>query len=176
MRRDRAVAGIASQDPHTHGVTASASSAEGTIDGRELAAWAGFLKTHAQLTRKLDGALQASHGIPLIQFDVLLQLRLHGGRLRMSGLADVLMLSRSGITGLVDQLERRGWVERRRDPEDGRSLHAVLTSSGRAALTRAQKAHAANVRRHFVDPLSPGQLATLARVWRTLETHARSEV
>lgn len=136
---------------------------------QEVAAWAGFLRTHARVVRDLDSALRGSHNMPLTQFDVLLQLRLHGGRLRMCELAAALMLSRSGLSRLIDQLEGRGWIERRPDPTDARGLYAALTRQGRAALGRAQAAHVADVRRRFLDALTDDQLRCLAESWEAVE-------
>jgi len=157
-------------------VTSDASGgAPGRFTTRELAAWEGFLRTHATVVRDLDAALRVSHGIPLTQFDVLLQLRRHGGRLRMRELAGALMLSRSGLSRLIDQLEERGWVQRRPDASDARGLYAELTDAGRAALGRAQTAHVANVRRCFLGALDPQQIAALAASWAAIASGARCE-
>ncbi len=148
------------------------SSASGRFTDDEIAAWSGFLRTHTQVVRDLDAALRASHGMPLTQFDVLLQLRLHGGRLRMCDLAGALMLSRSGLSRLVDQVQARGWVEREPDPADARGLYAVLTAPGRAALRKAQAVHIANVRRRFLDALTPDQQRALAASWEAVAHRA----
>ncbi len=78
-----------------------------------------------------------------------------GQRLRMGELADRLLLSRSGITRLVDRLERQGLIARERCTDDGRGFFALLTGSGRAMLAAARPDHLAGVRRHFVDRLEP---------------------
>nr|MCW2728789.1 transcriptional regulator, MarR family [Aeromicrobium sp.] len=79
----------------------------------ELGAWRSFLRAHAQITRKLEADLVAEHELPLPSYDVLLQLaESPGRRLRMTELADRVLLSRSGLTRLVDRLEREGLVER----------------------------------------------------------------
>lgn len=151
----------------------AAGGAAGPFTTQELAAWEGFLRTHATVVRDLDAALRASHGIPLTQFDVLLQLRLNGGRLRMRELAGALMLSRSGLSRVIDQLQDRGWVERRPDPTDARGLYAALTVPGRLALRRAQTAHVADVRRRFLAALSSPQLDALAASWEAIACVAR---
>ncbi len=156
-------------------MSSDASGARGRFTARELAAWEGFLRAHATVVRDLDAALRSSHGIPLTQLDVLLQLRRHGGRLRMRELADALLLSRSGLSRLIDQLQERGWVERRPDPSDARGLYAELTDAGRTALGRAQTAHVANVRRCFLAALDPQQLDALAASWAAIARDARQE-
>ena len=95
------------------------SSVEARLTTDELAAWRGFLQTHARLTRRLDEELRAAHDLPLTSYDVLVQLEGAPGReMRMSELADAVLLSRSGLTRLVDRLERQGLIERRECPDD----------------------------------------------------------
>jgi len=102
------------------------------------------------LVRDLDAELQAAHGLALADFEVLLQLR-HAPvrRLRMSELADATLLSRSGLTRLVDRLERRGLVYRHRPPEDVRQVWACLSDDGLAALAAAERTHVEGVARRF---------------------------
>jgi DNA-binding MarR family transcriptional regulator len=134
---------------------------------REGQAWGGFLRAHAVLVRRLDAELRATHNLPLSSFDVLFQLALApGGRLRLSELADRVVITQSGISRLVDRLEREGLVRRETDPEDRRSYHAVLTSEGEARLCRAQPTHVAGVRRYFLGHFPSAELATLGAGWR----------
>lgn len=118
--------------------------------------------------RRLDAELVDAHGLPLSHYDVLLQLAEAGGRLRMSELADAVLLSRSGLTRLVDQLERRGLVTRRRSPADARGVEALLTDEGRDRLREAVPTHVAGVRRLFLERLGPERQAALADAWRSL--------
>jgi DNA-binding MarR family transcriptional regulator len=143
----------------------------------ELDAWRGFLQAHARLIAALDAEVEAVHGLALTSYEVLLYLEgAPGRRLRMSELADSLLLSQSGATRLVDRLERDGLVRRERCESDGRGLYAVLTSQGLARLRAARPTHLAGVRRLFLDRLSPEQLRELGRVWsRILEAPAGSE-
>jgi DNA-binding MarR family transcriptional regulator len=131
------------------------------LSPRELAAWRGLLETHSRLIARLDTELEREHGLPLTAYEVLMYLGDAGGMLRMGELADRLLLSRSGITRLVDRLERQGLVERRRCSDDGRGLNAVLTDAGLAALRAATPGHAALVRRMFFDGLDPDALPAL---------------
>jgi DNA-binding MarR family transcriptional regulator len=121
----------------------------------ELGAWRGFLRVHARVTRQLDAELLAAHGLPLSSYEVLLFLdNSADGRLRMAQLADSVLLSRSGLTRLVDRLEEGGLVRREICPSDLRGFNAVLTDAGRAALVEARETHLAGVRRLFLERFS----------------------
>ena len=139
------------------------------LSARELAAWRGLLAAHATLIARLDAELEREHGLPLTSYEVLLYLAdADGGRLRMGELADRLLLSRSGITRLVDRLERQGMIERERCEDDGRGFNAVLTAAGRRKLDAARPAHLGGVRRHFLAQLESGELDALAAIWARL--------
>lgn len=102
----------------------------------------------------------------LIDYDVLVQLsEAPGRRLPMAELARAVVYSRSGLTRLVDSLERRGLVTRERSTSDRRSWYAVLTHDGLTALADAWPVHAAGVRDHFAAHTSPDQARTLATVF-----------
>ncbi len=97
--------------------------------------------------------------------------------LRMSELAEAVLLTRSGLTRLVDRLERRGLVERRKCPSDARGFLAVLTDEGLRRFEEARPTHLAGVRRLFLDLLEPEELERLAAIWDRVEptvTAARS--
>jgi DNA-binding MarR family transcriptional regulator len=132
------------------------------LSERELTAWSGFLRAHAQLIRDLDVELQEAHGLPLTWYDVLIQLELSPEKqLRMSELADSVLLSRSGLTRLVDRMEREGLVSRCRFEEDARGLLCQITEDGRARLKEANDTHIAGVRERFVDRFSGAELEAL---------------
>jgi DNA-binding MarR family transcriptional regulator len=132
----------------------------------ELAAWRGLLRVHAALAKALDAELEAEHGLPLVSYDVLVTLRsAPGHRLRMGELAERVLLSRSGVTRLVDRLERDGLLERRACPDDRRGCLAQLTERGEALLARARPTHLAGVRGRFLSRLAQDELEALARVW-----------
>jgi len=132
----------------------------------ELAAWRGFLRTHAALFKALDAELEAAHGLPLTTYEVLVSL-LHapGRRLRMAELAQHMLLSRSGVTRLVDRLERDGLLRREECSDDGRGCFATLTDEGEAVLRKARPTHLEGVRRRFLDRLGPADQEALARAW-----------
>ena len=125
------------------------------LNAVELSSWRGFLRTHARVTRALDAELVAAHGLPLSSYEVLLYLEnAPDSRLRMAELADSVLLSRSGLTRMVDRLEQGGLVRRETCSSDLRGFHAVLTDSGRAALLEARKTHLSGVRRLFLERFS----------------------
>jgi DNA-binding MarR family transcriptional regulator len=141
----------------------------GPLGATELAAWRGFLRVHSALIRELDADLAAADDLPLRSYEVLLLLDdAPQRRLRMSDLSRSALLSPSGVTRLVDRLEREGLVERERCPEDGRGYNAVLTAAGAERLQQARGTHLAGVRRLFLDKLGDDDLPRLATCWERL--------
>ena len=139
------------------------------LSPRELGAWRGFLRVHAALIRELDAELEREHGLPLTSYEVLLFLaNAPGKRLRMSELADSVLLSRSGLTRLVDRLEGAGLLAREACPSDARGSFAVLTDAGTKAFRRAQATHLAGVRARFLDRLSAVDQERLEALWERL--------
>ncbi len=133
------------------------------LDDVEQRAWRSLLRAHARLLARLDTELQASQGMSVTDYGVLVQLsEEEDGRMRMSELADHLLLSPSGLTRRLDGLVAAGLVERHRCPTDRRGAFAVLTPAGRTRLEVAAPDHVDQVRRHFVDRLSRAQLEALA--------------
>jgi DNA-binding MarR family transcriptional regulator len=133
------------------------------LDDLEQQAWRALLRAHAQLMARLDAELQASEGMALADYAVLVNLdEAYDGRMRMSDLAERLLLSPSGLTRRLDGLVAAGMVERVRCPTDRRGAFAVLTPAGRKRLQRAAPNHVEQVRRHFITRLSRKQLASLA--------------
>ncbi|MFE5857151.1 MarR family winged helix-turn-helix transcriptional regulator [Streptomyces sp. NPDC056500] len=139
------------------------------LNRTERAVWLGFLSTHLKLLRTLDAELVAAERIPMSSFEVLLTLaEAPEGRLRMKDIAASLLISRSGLTRIVDDLERQGFVERHKCPTDARGFDAVLTEAGKKAYRRARKVHLTNLRREFLDKLTPEQLTAMAEIWETV--------
>jgi DNA-binding MarR family transcriptional regulator len=135
----------------------------------ELGAWAGFLRAHAGLVHELDRQLEAAHGLPLTQYEVLLYLEgAPERRLRMSELARSVLLSQSGVTRLVDRLQQRSLVVREPCPEDRRVLYARLTPDGARALAEARPTHLAGVRDLFHRHFDDHELRALADGWERL--------
>ena len=135
----------------------------------ELAAWRGLVRIHAALARELDAELEARHGLPLSSYEVLRALsKAPGDRLRMAELAEHVLLSRSGMTRLIDRLEREGMVSRSTCDKDGRGCYAVLTRAGRRVVEEARSTHIEVVRRGFLQHFSEGELRDLAHLWERL--------
>jgi len=133
------------------------------LDDVEMRAWRSLLGAHRRLLHRLDAELQAAQGMSVADYGVLVELsEADDGRMRMSELADRMLLSPSGLTRRLDTLVRSGLVERVRCPTDRRGAFAVLTDAGRARLARAAPDHVDQVRRNFVDRLSRQQLVELA--------------
>jgi len=133
------------------------------LSAMELAAWRGFLRVQSSLFRELDAELTATHDLPLRSYEVLLLLEdAPERRLRMSDLSRSVLLSPSGMTRLVDRLQREGLVGRERCAEDGRGYYAVLTDAGDQRLQEARTTHLAGVRRLFLDRLGDDDLWRLA--------------
>lgn len=135
----------------------------------ELEAWRGLLKVHACVMKTLDAELETAHGLPLTSYEALIALAdAPERRLRMCDLADRVHLSRSGMSRLVDRLERDGLIERCACDRDARGAYAVLTARGLAVLEDARPTHLAGVRRRFLAHFSEDELRQLADWWARL--------
>ncbi len=135
----------------------------------QASSWLGLLATHSAISRQLDASLRASHKLGLTAYEVLLRLaRAPACRLRMSELAAVAPLTLSGISRMVDRLERDGLVRRESSPADGRVACATLTSAGVVRLRAAHQTYLGGVRRLFLDHFSEQELELLGACWRRL--------
>jgi DNA-binding MarR family transcriptional regulator len=146
------------------------------LSREERVLWRRFVETHAAIVRRLDEDLRAQSGLTLSSFEVLYELvRAPGNRLRMAELADQLLFTRSGVTRLVDRLERGGFVERNECAHDGRGVYAILTEKGFDTFEAAAAPHIDGVRRLFFDRLD-GRDDVLGRLLVRLgsETPAKS--
>ena len=144
-------------------------SSPGADEQSRFSAWHAFLVAHAALEPILNRELEAACGLPLRWFDVLTQLHLTPHkRLSMTELANAVLLSKSGLTRLVDRIEETGLVQRVSAPGDRRSLLIVLTPSGEKMLKRAAPIHEDGIRRHFGayirDNEAPAVEAALGRI------------
>ncbi len=136
----------------------------------ELRAWQGFLRASARLDRVLDADLERSHQLSGNDYDVLIQLgTAPGRRLPITTLAEQVLMSPSGLSRLVDELERERLVVRERREDDARSFNVVLTRTGRASLKKANRTHLERVRELFLDRLSDTQLQQLADIWDAVD-------
>jgi DNA-binding MarR family transcriptional regulator len=129
-------------------------------------AWRGLLRTHACLAKRLDAELEQSHRLPMSSYEVLSHLAVApGGRMRMCDLAEQVQLSRSGLTRLVDRLEREELIERCSCKHDARGSYACLTDAGHTRLAEARGTHVKVVREHFLSRFSERELSVLAEMW-----------
>jgi DNA-binding MarR family transcriptional regulator len=129
----------------------------------EMDAWQALLHSHHKLVGMLDAELRAEHGLTFGDYDVLLRLaRAPERRLRMTELAQRVMISPSGLTRVVDGLVNEGLVERRRDGADARVVFARLTDRGRERVRSAARTHLRGIRQHFTERMSETQLRQLA--------------
>jgi DNA-binding MarR family transcriptional regulator len=129
--------------------------------GHGLEAWTSLLRAHATLMRQLENDLERETGLALADFDVLAQLALAGGELRMAELANRALISRSGMTRRVARLVSEGLVRRANANADARGVVVVLTDAGVARLTETAPVHARGVARLFIAPLDDQELAVL---------------
>jgi DNA-binding MarR family transcriptional regulator len=140
-----------------------------TLSLGELRAWRGLLRAHACLAKRLDAELDRAHGLPMTSYEVLHHLEeATGERMRMCDLAEQAQLSRSGLTRLVDRLERDGLLERCSCQHDARGSYACLTQTGRERVQEARGTHLAVVREHFFSRFSEQELTVLADMWERI--------
>lgn len=134
--------------------------------------WRWMLLAHAAAVRAIEADLADKGMIPLAWYDVLLELNgAKGRRLRMSELGDRVVLSRTRVSRIVDDLVRAGLVERVANPDDGRSSFAQLTEAGRAELRRAAPAYLSGIKQHFLNLLDPDQQEILSTALRRVAEH-----
>lgn len=133
------------------------------LDDLEMDAWRALLTAHRRLVQRLDAELQATQHISASDYGVLVELSEAGGQMRMTELADRILISPSGLTRRLDTLVDQGLVDRVRCTQDRRGSYAVLTDAGRARLVEAAPDHVEQVRRHFVALLDRDELRALAQ-------------
>jgi DNA-binding MarR family transcriptional regulator len=143
----------------------------------ELGVWRSFLRTHASIASRLERDLIADHDLPLAWYDVLLQLaEAPGKRMRMTDLAERVLLSRSGLTRLVDRLVADGLVERAACPSDARGTYTVITGCGLRRLREAAPTHLRGISKYVAGPLSERELETLRALLHKLLEAAGGDV
>jgi len=123
----------------------------------QMEAWEAVIRTVGSLLKTFETELQDAVGLPLPWYDVLVQLSsAPDGRLRMQALADSVVLSRSGLTRLIDRMEKADLVEREHCTDDRRGYYAVLTEEGRRAFLGAKPVHEHGIYEHFARHLDGG--------------------
>lgn len=133
--------------------------------------WRTLLRSYAHVTRRLETELTAEHALALSWYDVLVQLvEAPERRLRMTELADRVLLSRSGLTRLVDRMVAEGLVRREPSATDARGFYTVLTDKGFERLRAASSTHLRGIREHMVSKFTAAELAELGRLLGRLES------
>ncbi|NNJ12898.1 winged helix-turn-helix transcriptional regulator [Chloroflexales bacterium ZM16-3] len=137
----------------------------------EQAAWGGLIGMYGRISRQIDSDLQEHSRITHAEFEALLRLSwAESHRLRIQDLAARSLLTRSGMSRVVERLERASLVTREGAAEDRRGAYAVLTDAGLARLRSALHEHIAFVRQNFLSLFSQGELEQMAEFWRRVET------
>jgi DNA-binding MarR family transcriptional regulator len=162
-------------DKRTEGVSIAAMTVS-VANGRPLnahdpriAPWRAFLLAHSRISRRMDEELRTEHDLSFAEYDTLLTIaNTPDRRIRMGQLADEVVLSKSGVTRLIDRLVSDGLVERSSCLADGRGAEAVLTDRGLARLREASRTHLRGIQQHFLDVLDTDDLATIERCMTAL--------
>ncbi|MBZ0278821.1 MAG: MarR family transcriptional regulator [Anaerolineae bacterium] len=132
----------------------------------EKAAWGGLMGMHGRLMRLIEADLQEHARITHVEFEVLMRLSWEENRrLRLQDLAAQSILTRSGISRVVERLEDAGLVIRERADEDRRGAYAVLTDAGLERFQMAERSHVACVRRYFLNYFNEEELRQMATFW-----------
>jgi DNA-binding MarR family transcriptional regulator len=135
--------------------------------------WRAFLQAHARITRRLDEELRAEHDLSLAEYDALLTIAdAPGRRIRMRQLADRVILSKSGVTRLIDRLVLDGLVQRDACLSDARGAEAVLTTAGLDRLRRASRTHLRGIDEHFIGVVDEADLPVIQRSMRAVAERA----
>jgi DNA-binding MarR family transcriptional regulator len=139
---------------------------DGELSTEHKEAWIAFFVAHGALVHKIDRAMSEAGVVPMDTYDILLTLEMAPDqRLKMSELADRALLSRSGITRLVDRLEADGLLCRQNCPQDRRACHAVITDKGRQERERAWPVYRKAIADHFARHLSSEEAKTVAEIF-----------
>jgi DNA-binding MarR family transcriptional regulator len=148
--------------------------ARGIAGDPRLGAWRAFVEAHTSVMEVLERELIERRGISLTWYDVLLQLsEAPGRRMRMSELADSIVISRSGFSRAARRMEEAGLIAREPSPEDGRGAYVVLTEHGRRTFRRAAAVHLRGVAEHFLRHLDEPEAAVVERVLRRVRPARR---
>jgi DNA-binding MarR family transcriptional regulator len=133
-----------------------------TITDEEFRAYAALIASSTLLQRAVERNLREQAELTQVQFEILMNLSIAGAAgIRMAQLADALIVSRSGLSYQVAQLESRGWITRERSPDDERGVVAHITAAGERMRRRVFAGHVDVVRSAFLDVVEPAELATL---------------
>jgi DNA-binding MarR family transcriptional regulator len=148
--------------------------AHARLSPQQVATWRLFLRVHAQLIRRLEADLLREHDLPLAWYDVLVELsESDSHRLRMTDLADRVLISRSGLTRLIDRMVAARLIRREQASDDARGFFAVLTEEGFDRLRKASRTHLRGIRQHAIGYLDEDELEALARLLSKMDPTLR---
>ena len=132
-----------------------------------------FLECALALPDVLSAEMEASCGLSFRWYDVLVHLEDVPEGVPMSEVASRILASKSGLTRVIDRMEKAGLVRRERPEDDRRVVLVVITPAGLEALHAARRVHRDGIRRHFAEHLDEADLATLVRTLEKVRTHVR---
>ena len=136
---------------------------------RWMPAWLALLRTHARLWDVLEGQIRRDHGLTIARYDVLTHVEMAGGKVGLGELASSIALSASGLSKLLDRMERSGLVRREPDPRDARSTFATITPLGRELVKKARQSHHKLLQQMFGDALDDTDVADLTRIMERID-------
>ncbi|WP_052666981.1 MarR family winged helix-turn-helix transcriptional regulator [Nitriliruptor alkaliphilus] len=149
---------------------------EPLVPPKQMAAWRAFLTAHARITDRLARELRDREELPLTWYDVLVQLSAAPDhRLRMQELAARVVLSKSGLTRLIDRMEQAGYVDRFPCTDDRRGTFAQMTETGYATIKRTAPTHLAGIREHFADVIDDAEAEVVAAALTRVLAHLGDE-
>lgn len=144
------------------------------LNAEEAVAWRSYVESSWAMLDLLDVELRDSVGISLTWYDVLVHTEDEPAGLSMTGLADRILASKSGLTRVIDRMEEAGLVERRPLPGDRRTVLVAITPAGLELLARARPSHHATIRRHFLDHVDEQGIAALTRALAGVRAHLKT--
>ena len=139
------------------------------VTDQELSAWRLFIQTHVKIIESIEQDLAEQKRVPLTTYDVLIELfEAPNKKLRLGDLTKKVILTKSGLTRLVDRMEREGLLRREKSEEDKRGAYAVLTEAGENELRRAWPVYAQGIKKYFAMPLAEKDLLALKQALEML--------
>ncbi|MEW9699796.1 MarR family winged helix-turn-helix transcriptional regulator [Paenibacillus sp. SI8] len=144
------------------------------LEEDQLSVWRAFVNAHAAVIERIEKDLSEQRKVPLTTYDVLVALyQSPEKKLRMTDLAKKVVVTRSGLTRVVERLEREGLVERERTEEDRRGSFAVLTREGKKAFLTTWPTYADGISNYFLSVLDEEERKAiekgLTKVFRALQ-------
>ncbi len=144
-----------------------------SLSSERLSAWRLFFESALALIDLLDDDFRRESGFPIRWYDVLVHLEETPDGLRMNELAEKILYSKSGLTRVIDGMEKAGLIRRHRPENDRRSVFVLQTESGQTAMAEARRRHHKWIEQNFSGPLSDADIKALTRAFEKLSTHVR---